>query len=276
MSAPCVYLVTGCSSGIGLDIATHLRSKGHRVYATARSDADLQRLRDLGLEALPLELSDRESLRAALEQVRREQGRLDGLVNNAWFGLPGAQEDLSMDAWRAEFECLFGTLELTRQCLPLLRASPSGRLVQISSLLGFTTFPFRGAYAASKAALESATTALRIELRQDPDNRIRISVIQPGPIQTRFRANSRRQFDRWLPLDSRYRECYQQLLARLDSDRPTPGCLPASAVTRAVDHALTSPRSRRYYPVTLNTHVLFWIEKLLPAMLKDRLVQRMY
>jgi NAD(P)-dependent dehydrogenase (short-subunit alcohol dehydrogenase family) len=177
-------LITGCSTGIGLCLARGLRERGYRVIATTRKPADAARLVRSGLEALPLDLDSSESIEQAVDEVRRRASdTLFGLINNGAYGQPGAVEDLTRDTLRSQFETnLFGTQELTNRILPIFRTQGCGRIIQISSMLGFVCLAYRGAYNASKYALEALSDTLRLELR---GTGIYVSLIEPGPIQSK-------------------------------------------------------------------------------------------
>ena len=163
-------LITGCSSGIGLCAAEGLARCGYRVFATARKDADVAMLAGRGLESLRLDLADSASIRAAMDEIlARTGGTLDALFNNAGYGQPGAVEDLRREVLRAQFETnVFGTMELTNRVMPVMRAQGHGRIIINSSVLGFVALPFRGAYNATKFALEGLADTLRLELRRNP------------------------------------------------------------------------------------------------------------
>ena len=187
-------LITGCSTGIGLAAARTLKARGWRVLATARKPADLERLgRDDGLEALPLEMSDPASVSAcALEALKRTGGRLDALYNNAAFGSVGAMEDVSGDLLRHHLEVnVVAAHALTRQIIPAMRAQGHGRIVMCSSVLGFVSGPYRGAYCASKFALEALSDALRQELAPAG---IHVSILEPGPIESQFLSTALANF----------------------------------------------------------------------------------
>ena len=186
-------LITGCSSGIGLCCAKTVRQRGWRVFATARKAEDVIQLQRQGLESLPLDLDQSDSIHAALEQVLQQTGgRLDALFNNGAYGQPGAVEDLSRETLRSQFETnLFGTTELINAVIPVMRRQGHGRIIQNSSVLGFVVMPYRGAYNASKFALEGLTDTLRLELK---GSGIHLSLIQPGPIESRFRSNAYQAF----------------------------------------------------------------------------------
>ena len=263
-------LITGCSSGIGECAARTLRARGWRVFASARQLGDVERLHAEGFDALWLDLDDSASIRAAVDTLlTRTGGRLDALFNNGAWGLPGAVEDLNRDALRAQFETnLFGWVELTNLLIPIMRKQGHGRIVQCSSVLGFAAFPYRGAYTATKFALEGLTDTLRMELGSSD---IHISLIEPGPIQTRFRTNAHRAFLRWINIEgSPHQAQYQKQLARLQKEgAAAPFTLPPEAVVNKLVHALESPRPRLRYRVTVPTIAFAWLTRLLPERLMD-------
>lgn len=265
-------LITGCSSGIGRCLADGLKVRGYRVFATARKPTDVQALAEAGFEALTLDLASSASIRAAAAEVLARSGnRLYALVNNAGFGQPGAVEDLTREALTAQFEAnLFGPHELTAQFLPVFRSQNAGRIVQLSSLLGLVCMPYRGAYNASKFALEALSDTLRLELR---GTGIHVSLIEPGPITTEFRANARTAYRTHIDAaGSAHRRQYTAVERRLDTDAPAPFALAPTAVLRKVIHALESTRPRARYPVTVPAHLFTWLRRLLPTRALDRLL----
>ncbi len=266
-------LITGCSSGIGLCAARGLRARGYRVLASARRAEDVARLADEGLEALALDLDHSASIRSAVDEVlARCDGRLYALFNNGAYGQPGAVEDLSRDALRAQFETnLFGWLELTNRLLPSMRAAGEGRIVQNSSVLGFAAMPMRGAYNASKFALEGLTDTLRLELA---GSGIHVSLIEPGPIESRFRDNALRHFQANIDIEtSAHREHYRKTLDRLQSkSAPTRFTLPPEAVLKRLIHALESPRPKARYPVTVPTYAFAWLKRICSTRVLDWLL----
>ncbi len=271
-----VLLITGCSSGIGLDAARTMTARGWRVFAACRRPEDCARLRAEGLDSPLIDYADPQSIAAGLAEVLEATGgRLDALFNNGAFATPGAVEDLPTDALRAIFETnLFGWHDLTRRAIAVMRAQGHGRIVQCSSVLGFTPMPWRGAYIATKYALEGLTHVLRMEMA---DTKLRIILIEPGPITSRFRINARAQFERWIdwqasPRAEQYRDTLRKrLYAESGPDRFE---LPAAAVTRRLIHALESPRPRRRYFVTLPTWAMAAAMRLLPLSALDRLLAR--
>jgi NAD(P)-dependent dehydrogenase (short-subunit alcohol dehydrogenase family) len=267
-------LITGCSSGIGLASAQLLRGRDWRVLATARTEADLEMLRREDVEALPLDLADPGSIsRCAEEALRLTGGRLDALFNNGAYGQVGAVEDLSPDLLRRQFEVnVFGTHDLTRRLIPAMRAAGAGRIVQCSSVLGFVSVPYRGAYCASKFALEALSDALRHELA---GSGIQVSLIQPGPIRTRFVEHALANFRATIDVEgSAHREAYRARLAAMEQGGNSTFKLEPEAVAWKLLHAVESPRPRRRYMVTVPTYLAAAGRRFLPAPMADWLAQR--
>lgn len=264
-------LITGCSSGIGYAAAHGLRAKGWRVFASCRNAQDCARLSSEGFESPRIDYTDTETIAAGLSEVLDATGgQLHAVFNNGAFGTPGAVEDLPTDALRAIFEAnFFGWHELTRRIIPVMRAQEHGRIVQCSSVLGFVTLPWRGAYNSTKFALEGLTDTLRIEMR---DTSIHVILIEPGPVTSRIRANSIPHFERWIDWESSPRkEQYRTgLLKRLHSDTgPDRFELPPEAVVKKLLHALESPRPHPRYHVTTPTHVMGVLRRILPTRMLD-------
>jgi len=269
--APAV-LITGCSSGIGRCLALGLQSRGYRVLATVRQAQDVAGLEAEGLESYVLDLDSSESIRSGVaETLRRTDGQLRALINNGGFGQPGAVEDLTRTALRAQFETIvFGWQELTNLLLPVFRAQGQGRILQISSVLGFSSIPYRGAYTAAKHAVEALADTMRLELQ---GSGIEVVLIEPGPITSRFRANAQRAFEQHINVEqSVHRAYYERVRTRLASDKPLPFTLPPEAVLEKVVHALESRRPRIRYPVTVPSHLFWWLKRLLSTRMLDRIM----
>ncbi len=269
-------LITGCSSGIGRDAALTMAARGWRVFAACRREADCAALRAEGLESFRLDYEDAASIaQAADEALGRGEGRLDALFNNGAYAIPGFIEDLPTDALRAIFEAnFFGWHDLTRRVLPAMRAQGGGRIVQCSSVLGMAAIRWRGAYVATKFALEGYSDTLRLELRGLP---IRVSLIEPGPIATRFNANALAQFERWIDAGASARSDELGEIAaryRRGDGARNPFELPPSAVTRKLIHAVESARPKRRYYVTTPTYVVAGMLRLAPRAALDRLMAR--
>lgn len=266
-------LITGCSSGIGHCAAHTLAARGYRVFATARRPADVERLQAEGLEALHLDLQSSDSIDAAVNCVlERTGGALYGLFNNGAYGQPGAVEDLDRETLRAQLETnVLGWLELTNRVIPVMRRQGMGRIVQNSSLLGLVALPMRGAYNCSKFAIEGLTDTLRLELH---GSGIHVSLIEPGPIASRFRANAHAAFLANIDREnSVFRDKYIAAERRLTKQGPAaPFTLPPEAVVRKLVHALESDRPRPRYYVTVPTHLFGSLRRLLPTSWLDRVL----
>ncbi len=268
-------LITGCSSGIGLCCAEGLKARGYRVFATARKPQDVERLQEQGFEAFRLDMADSASIREAAEQVLEATGgRLYGLFNNAGYGQPGAVEDLSREVLREQFETnVFGMLELTNLLLPVMRGQEEGRVIINSSVLGFAAMPYRGAYNASKYALEGLADTLRLELA---DSGVYVSLVEPGPIKSRFRENAYAMYKKNIePANSFHRNKYLAMEARLLKQGPAaPFTLGPEAVLEKVIHALQAKRPRERYYVTFPTYLFGYLKRILPTRWLDELLRR--
>ena len=269
-------LITGCSSGIGYAAAHALRERGWRVFASCRQTRDCERLAAEGFDAPQLDYTDASSIAAALDHVIEQTGgTLDALYNNGAHATPGAVEDLPTDALREIFESnFFGWHELTRKIIPVMRAQGHGRIIQCSSVLGFVTMPWRGAYNSTKFALEGLTDTLRIELRDTP---IHVTLIEPGPITSNIRANSIPHFERWIDWKSSARKVQYEsaLLDRLYTARgPDRFELPPQAVVDRLVHALEADRPRPRYYVTTPTRISGILKRILPTRALDWVLSR--
>ena len=268
-------LITGCSSGIGYCVARGLQQRGYRVFATARRTESVEALSTEGFESLQLDLDDSSSIRRAVDEIlQRTDGELYAVFNNGAFGLPAAVEDLSREAIRAQFETnFFGWLELTNRLLPVMRKQGYGRIIQNSSVLGFVAMPFRGAYNASKFAVEGLSDTLRLELN---GTEIYVSLVEPGPILSRFRANALIAMQAYIDIEnSVYRDRYRSVLERLNKEGPAvPFTLPPEAVLKKVIHALEARKPKARYYVTFPTYLFGTLKRLLPTGTLDRILRQ--
>lgn len=268
-------LITGSSSGIGYDAAHGLRAAGWRVFASCRKEADCERLRAEGLESPRIDYADSASIESGLAEVLEATGgTLDALYNNGAYGSPGAVEDVPRAALREIFETnLFGVHELTIRVIPVMRAQGHGRILNCSSVLGYVGLRWRGPYVATKHAMEGLTDVLRIEMADTP---IKVILIEPGLITTKFRENGIAHFEKWIDTENSARkEQYEVLRKRIYSEAG-PGRLdaPPSAVTRQLIRALEAPRPRARYRVTRLAHVVMVLRRLLPTRASDWILRR--
>lgn len=272
-TAPSI-LITGCSSGIGACVAAGLKQRGYRVFATARNPVDVESLRAQGFEALQLDLADSGSIRKAVDDVMQLTGhQIDALFNNAGFGQPGAVEDLTRDVLRAQFETnLFGAIELTNLIIQIMRHQGRGRIIFNSSVLGLVAMPYRGAYNASKFAIEGIVDTLRLELHGSD---IQVCLIEPGPITSQFRRTAFALYRKNIDKEhSAHRAIYEGMERRLTKTGPAqPFTLPPQAVLGKVIHALESGKPRPRYYVTVPTYFLGAMRRLISTRAMDGLMR---
>jgi len=268
-------LITGCSSGIGLCVAQALQERGYLVFATARKKEDVIKLKDLGLESLLLDLTDPLSIHNAFTEIlHHTNGTLDALFNNGAYAQPGAVEDLTTDALRQQFETnVFGWHELTKLVLPIMLQQGHGRIIQNSSVLGFISLKFRGAYSASKFAIEGLSDTLRQELI---GTNVFVSLVEPGPIESQFRQNSFEMYKKNINKEnSRFKSEYIATEKRLTTVGPAvPFTLPAEAVLKKVIHALESKKPKPRYYVTVPTYLFGYLKRFLSTGLMDKLLNK--
>jgi len=268
-------IITGCSSGIGRCVAEGLKQRGYRVFATARKKCDVDSLIESGFESVQLDLANSASIHSAFVTIiDKAEGEIYALFNNGAYGQPGAVEDLSRDVLRQQFEVnLFGTHELTNLVLPVMRKQGYGRIIQNSSVLGFVALQFRGAYNMSKYALEGLTDTLRLELM---GTNIHISLIEPGPIESRFRKNALVAFEENISVEnSPFEITYKKLVERLKAEGPVvPFTLGPEAVLDKVIHALESKKPKLRYYVTFPTYLFGTLKRVLSTRVMDKVLKK--
>ncbi len=266
-------LITGCSSGIGLQAAVDLQKRGYDVIASTRKQEDVERLNKQGLFTVHLDLANSTSIKNALELIlSHSNGKLYALFNNGAYGQAGAMEDLSREAIQKQFDTnVIGWMELTNLVIPIMRQQGYGRIIFNSSVLGFIALKFRGAYTASKFAIEGYADTLRLELS---GSNIFTSLIEPGPIDTKFRKNSYEAFLKYVDRDnSFFKDEYLASEKRLlKKGAAVPFTLPPDAITPKVIHALESKRPKPRYYVTKPTYALGYLKRLLSSRILDRLL----
>ncbi|MGF1682623.1 SDR family oxidoreductase [Photobacterium minamisatsumaniensis] len=266
-------LITGCSSGIGYYCAHALHKSGYKVVASCRKASDVMRLKAEGLHCVKLDMDNEASIEQGLaDALHLTDGKLDVLFNNAAYGQPGALEDLPTHALRQQFETnLFGWHHLTRAVIPVMLQQGSGKIVQNSSVLGLVAMKYRGAYNASKFALEGYTDTLRLELEDTP---IQVSLIEPGPIESQFRANAKAMFEQHIDMpNSRHLTRYEKTLNRLGKPAPSNKFTlgPESVLSRLERIIAASDPKPRYY-VTQPTYIFGFFKRILPSRWLDKLL----
>ncbi|MDO6422929.1 SDR family NAD(P)-dependent oxidoreductase [Saccharophagus degradans] len=271
-----IIFITGCSTGIGFCAAKTLVERGYHVIAGVRNMASADALREANIEDIvEIDLASSQSIERAVQQVLAiSKGNLYALFNNAAYGQPGAVEDLTRDTLRKQFETnFFGTHELTIKLLPTLLQQKDARLIQNSSILGFAAMPMRGAYNASKFALEGLTDTLRLELA---GSSLKISLIEPGPIESHFRKNALVALEENVDIhNTRHSKMYKTAIERLRKVGPAaPFTLPADAVVAKLIHALESRRPKQRYFVTVPTYAMAILKVLLPGRWMDYVLRK--
>ena len=267
-------LITGCSTGIGYFCAKELHKNGYRVLATCRYEKDVKRLQDEGLEAFKLDLRSSKSIQNAVTWAEElSQGKINVLFNNGAYGQPGAVEDLSREVLKEQFETnVFGTQELTNLVLPIMRKHGHGRVVYNSSVLGFISMAYRGAYNASKYAVEGLCDTLRLELY---GSGIDVILIEPGPIHSDFRKNALNKFQENIDIkNSVHVETYEKTLQRLKSEGDAPFTLGENAVYDAFIEAIMTRKPKARYRVTLPTTLLAFLKRTLSTLLLDKILRK--
>jgi NAD(P)-dependent dehydrogenase (short-subunit alcohol dehydrogenase family) len=263
-----VILITGSSSGIGRATVSHAAARGHRVFATARMPDDLaSRSRPGAIDVLGLDVTDSGSIERAVAEVVRRAGRLDALVNNAGYGQYGSVEDVSLPDWRRQYEVnVFGALAAIQAALPALRKSGGGTIVNVSSVAGKIAIPFAAPYCSSKHALEAISDSLRLEVAPFG---IRVVVVEPGPIATRFGDRARAEVKPFLEKPGPYKSFYAEAERAMDEDFRR-GQLPPEAVARVIVKSIEARRPKTRYRVTLLAKLGIPARSFLPDRVIDR------
>ena len=274
MSPRQVVLITGCSSGIGRATAVEAAGRGHTVFATSRDRQGAQDLeRQNGIQTLALDVTDRDSIRRAVEAAIAQAGRVDALVNNAGYGQYGAVEDVTFDQWRRQFEVnLFGAIETARAVLPASREARRGTIVNVSSVAGKIAIPFAAPYCASKHALEALSDALRVEVAPFG---IRVVVIEAGPISTRFTERARAGVTPLLSGSGPYASFYRGAERAMETDFQA-GALPPEDVARAIVNAIEADRPATRYRITRMARILILLRRFLPDRFFDRRMKKTF
>lgn len=265
-------LITGASTGIGYDVAKRLKERiGYRVFVTARKEGDIERLKKEGFfHVFKLDLADEENVESMAKQLLEQTDHdIYAVFHNGAYGQPGALEDITRSVLEQQFAAnVFGWHQLTNLLIPAMRQKGEGRIIYNSSVLGIISLPFRGAYNASKYAIEGLADTLRLELA---DTHIKISLIEPGPIESCFRTNALAALSANVDMEnSVHQEKYKGALARLQSEGNAPFTLQPKSVYKKVVHALESQKPKARYPVTFPTYLFTYLKRCLPIAVLDK------
>jgi NAD(P)-dependent dehydrogenase (short-subunit alcohol dehydrogenase family) len=267
-----VILITGCSTGIGRATAIEAARRGHVVFASAR---DLGSIRDLaiqsGMRILRLDVQDEKSCAQAMQSVLQDAGRLDALVNNAGFAQYGSVEDVSIEKWQSQFDVnVFGAVRMTQAALPAMRETRGGTIVNMSSVAGKLSIPFAAPYCSAKHALEAISDALRVELSAFG---IRVVVVEPGPIATKFGERARTELQPILRGKGPYSAFYVEAERAMDGEFRR-GELPADAVARVILKAIEARRPKVRYMLTTLSKTIIPLRRILSDRYFDRRMKK--
>jgi NAD(P)-dependent dehydrogenase (short-subunit alcohol dehydrogenase family) len=237
-----VVLITGCSTGIGRNLAQRLTQSGYTVVATARK---VETLSDLPVALkLPLDVTQSDSVNHAVAHILQQFGRIDVLINNAGYSMLGALEEVSEQQTQQVFDVnVFGAMRMIRTVVPYMRKQRAGRIINISSIAGKLSTPVNGTYSASKFALEALSDALHLELAPFG---IQVVLVEPGAIKTHFDETAQTYARNILSnIDSPYQSLYKQsarFAAGMRKDEPGP-----EVVSEVIDQAMKAVKPKTRY-----------------------------
>ena len=263
-------IITGCSTGIGLETAKYLQERFITVYPTARYMKDVQMLKELGFEnAMQLDVTKPPQIKNVIESVLAKEDSIDVWFNNAGFGQVGAVEDLKTKILREQFETnVFGLHECTRQILPIMREQGFGKIIQHSSVLGIISLFGRGAYNASKYAIEGLTDTLRLELK---DTNIHAILLNTGPVTSNFRKTALEKLQENIDIDnSVHKKHYQKSIK--GSGKKVPFNEEADAVASVVHKIILADTPKPRYYITKATYLLGYCKRILSTSLLDKIL----
>ena len=263
-------VITGCSTGIGLATAKYLKDKFVKVYPTARCKKDVEMLKSLGFEhAMQLDVTKPTQVTEVIDTVIEKEGKIDVWFNNAGFGQAGALEDISTKVLRDQFETnVFGLHECTRQVIPIMRAQGYGKIIQHSSVLGLISLFGRGAYNASKYAIEGLADTLRLELH---DTAISVSLLNTGPITSDFRKTAMKKLQKNVDIEtSVFKKSYQKSLK--GNHKKVPFNEEATSVAAVVHKIILAKHPKPRYYITKATYLLGYLKRILGTTLLDKLL----
>ena len=266
-------LITGCSTGIGKQTAIYLKNKGFRVFASARNIDDIQDLRTLEIKCFYLDVTKKDTIKKTLDEIQKlTNNKLDVVFNNAGFGQAGALEDISTQTLREQFETnVFGLHEVTLQVLDIMKAQGHGTIIQHSSVLGLVSLKLRGAYNASKYAIEGLTDTLRLEL---DNTNINITLLNTGPVTSDFRKNAQSKLKENVNIDkSRFKEEYYKNLNAKKS--AVPFNLESIEVAKVVENIINSKNVKPRYYITKATYLLGYLKRILSTSMLDKILLKL-
>jgi len=265
-------VITGCSTGIGLATAKYLKEQGYKVYPTVKNEKHLTVLRAMGFDnVMKLDVREKNEISDVINSVLNEDGKIDIWFNNAGFGQAGALEDISTDVLREQFETnVFGLHECTQQIIPVMRQQGYGKIIQHSSVLGLISLFGRGAYNASKYAIEGLTDTLRLELK---DTNIYPVLLNTGPITSSFRKTAMQKLQNNVDIEnSVFSEAYQKNLQAKKSSVPFNE--EAISVAKVVEKIILAKKPKPRYYITKATYLLGYLKRILSTTRLDKILSK--
>jgi len=266
-------VITGCSTGIGLETAIYLKAREINVYPTARSTKDVEMLKSLGFKnAMQLDVTKPLQITQVIDTVIARESKIDVWFNNAGFGQAGAVEDIRTDILREQFETnVFGLHECTCQIIPIMRAQGYGKIIQHSSVLGLISLFGRGAYNASKYAIEGLTDTLRLELEE---TNIHAVLLNTGPITSNFRKTAMKKLKENIDIEhSVFKDTYSK---NLDGNhKKAPFNKEADAVASIVHKIIVTQKPKPRYYITTATYLLGYLIRILSTSILDKLLLKL-
>jgi short-subunit dehydrogenase len=265
-------VITGCSTGIGLETAKYLKEQGYKVYPTVRNEKDVPLLKTMGFEhVMKLDVRNADEIIQVINTVMQEDGKIDTWFNNAGFGQPGAIEDIETQFLREQFETnVFGLHECTRQIIPIMRQQGYGKIIQHSSILGLISLLGRGSYNASKYAIEGLTDTLRLELE---GSNIHAVLLNTGPITSDFRKNAMQKLRENVDIEnSVFKEKY---LKNLSADKSkVPFNQEAIAMAKVVHQIIVAKKPKPRYYITKASYLLAYVKRIVSTSLLDSILKK--
>ncbi|CAA6822326.1 MAG: Putative NAD(P)-dependent oxidoreductase EC-YbbO [uncultured Sulfurovum sp.] len=265
-------VITGCSTGIGLATAEYLKEQGYKVYPTVKNEKDLAFLKQMGFNnVMKLDVRKSTEISEVINTVLNEDGKIDCWFNNAGFGQAGAVEDIQTAILKEQFETnVFGLHECTRQIIPIMRKQGHGKIIQHSSVLGLISLFGRGAYNASKYAIEGLTDTLRLELK---DSNIYPVLLNTGPITSSFRKTAMQKLEKNVAIhDSIFSDYYAKNLSAEKSKVPFNE--EAISVAKVVHKIILANKPKPRYYITKATYLLGYAKRILSTSVLDYLLKK--
>lgn len=269
---PQTILITGCShGGIGYATAKHLKELGHRVFASARQQKDVDALIEEGFETYFIDVNNYNQVDDALQDIlMKTNGTIDAVFNNAGYSQAGALEDIDTKYLRQEFETNFFALHnISQKAIKIMRKQGYGKIIQHSSVLGLISLKYRGSYNASKYAIEGLADTMRLELE---GSNIFMSSLNTGPVTSKIRENSLKTIVNVKTKNSAHTKAYEKILA--GNHNKIPFNEEAISVAKVVENILNSAKPKPRYYITKMTWIMATLKRILPTSVMDKFLSK--